>query len=73
VSKLVISPENARKTFTNTGIEEMQASILAHGLMQNLVVTEAEKENTMLLPARDGTAKGWQTTQRPYSTLPTRQ
>lgn len=43
LSKLVVSPENARKTFTKTGIDEMQASILAHGLMQNLVVTEGEK------------------------------
>jgi hypothetical protein len=43
LSKLAISPENARKTFTKTGIDEMQASILAHGLMQNLVVTEGDK------------------------------
>jgi ParB-like nuclease family protein len=43
LSKLAISPENARKTFSKSGIDEMQASILVHGLMQNPVITEANK------------------------------
>jgi ParB family chromosome partitioning protein len=34
--------ENARKTFNKSGIHEMQASILAHGLIENLVVAEGE-------------------------------
>jgi ParB family chromosome partitioning protein len=42
LSKLAISPENACKTFSKSGIHEMQASILAHGGIQNLVVTEAD-------------------------------
>ena len=41
VSKLEKSPLNARRTVCKTGIEELKASILAHGLMQNLVVTDA--------------------------------
>jgi ParB family chromosome partitioning protein len=43
LSKLHVSTANARKTFSKAGIEEMQASIIAHGLMQNLVVTEGDK------------------------------
>lgn len=39
VKKLEASPQNARRTVTGKGAEELQASILAHGLMQNLVVT----------------------------------
>ncbi|MGV2336353.1 MAG UNVERIFIED_CONTAM: ParB N-terminal domain-containing protein [Planctomycetaceae bacterium] len=41
VSRLAKSPLNARRTSNNSGIEELKASILAHGLMQNLVVTDA--------------------------------
>src|ERR1700677_1756884 len=41
LEKLEKSPFNVRKTLTRAGIEEMKASILAHGLMQNLVVTAA--------------------------------
>lgn len=40
-SLLAKSPLNARRTVSNSGIEELKASILAHGLMQNLVVTES--------------------------------
>src|SRR5260370_19858919 len=32
---------NARRTGAKFGIDELKASVLAHGLMQNLVVTEA--------------------------------
>jgi ParB family transcriptional regulator, chromosome partitioning protein len=39
--KLAISPLNVRKTLAKGGLEDMKASILAHGLMQNLVVTAA--------------------------------
>jgi ParB family chromosome partitioning protein len=38
-SKLERSPRNARRTVTKDGLAELKASILAHGLMQNLVVT----------------------------------
>lgn len=38
LNKLVPSPANARKTDALTGIEELAASIKAHGLLQNLQV-----------------------------------
>src|SRR5882762_438467 len=41
VSRLEKSPLNARKTAAKMGMEELKASLLAHGLMQNLVVTDA--------------------------------
>src|SRR5437763_1890401 len=41
VSRLEKSPHNARRTAGMAAIEELKASLLAHGLMQNLVVTEA--------------------------------
>src|SRR5260370_31664602 len=41
VSSLEKSPLNARRTGAKFGIDELKASVLAHGLMQNLVVTEA--------------------------------
>jgi ParB family chromosome partitioning protein len=40
VSKLEKSPLNARRTVPKMGMDELKASLLAHGLMQNLVVTE---------------------------------
>ena len=39
VNKLEKSSLNARRTATKGAAEDMKASILAHGLMQNLVVT----------------------------------
>jgi ParB family chromosome partitioning protein len=41
VSKLEKSPHNARRTTPKIGMDELKASVLAHGLMQNLVVTDA--------------------------------
>jgi ParB family transcriptional regulator, chromosome partitioning protein len=41
VNKLAKSPLNARRTSAKMGMEELKASLLAHGLMQNLVVTDA--------------------------------
>src|SRR5437868_5680736 len=41
VKKLEKSPQNARRTATKAAMEEMKASLLAHGLMQNLVVADA--------------------------------
>ena len=41
VNQLEKSPLNARRTAAREALEEMKASILAHGLMQNLVVTAA--------------------------------
>ena len=40
VSKLEKSPLNARRTAVKVGMDELKASLLAHGLMQNLVVTD---------------------------------
>lgn len=41
VSRLEKSPLNARRTVPTIGMDELKASVLAHGLMQNLVVTDA--------------------------------
>src|SRR5271170_1093755 len=41
VNRLEKSQQNARHTGGKVGIEELKASLMAHGLMQNLVVTEA--------------------------------
>ncbi len=41
VSRLEKSPLNARRTAVKVGMDELKASLLAHGLMQNLVVTDA--------------------------------
>jgi ParB family chromosome partitioning protein len=41
VASLEKSPLNARRTGAKTGMDELKASLLAHGLMQNLVVTAA--------------------------------
>jgi len=38
LAQLVPSPLNVRKTGTKTGIEALAASIIAHGLLQNLQV-----------------------------------
>ena len=40
VSRLEKSPLNARRTAAKVGMDELKASLLAHGLMQNLVVTD---------------------------------
>jgi len=40
VSQLEKSPLNARRTGSKGGMDELKASLLAHGLMQNLVVTD---------------------------------
>src|SRR5579871_6046515 len=41
VSRLEKSPDNARRTTPKIGMDELKASLLSHGLMQNLVVTDA--------------------------------
>jgi ParB family chromosome partitioning protein len=49
LSKLVPSPSNVRKTGRDLGIEELAASIAAHGLLQNLTVRpvlDAERNET---------------------------
>src|SRR5579864_4254781 len=43
LNKLVPCPANVRKTGALTGIEELAASIKAHGLLQNLQVRPGEK------------------------------
>jgi ParB family chromosome partitioning protein len=40
VNRLEKSPLNARRTHVKMGMEELKASLLSHGLMQNLVVTD---------------------------------
>jgi ParB family chromosome partitioning protein len=40
-SRLEKSPLNARHTVAKMGMDELKASLLAHGLVQNLVVTDA--------------------------------
>jgi ParB family transcriptional regulator, chromosome partitioning protein len=42
VNKLEKSPQNARRSARRSVSEDLKSSIIAHGLMQNLVVTEAE-------------------------------
>jgi len=49
IRKLAKSPLNVRKTLTQTGIDEMKASILSHGLMQNLVVSPAGDGNFLVI------------------------
>ena len=41
LTALVPSPANVRKTGTMNGIDELAASIEAHGLLQNLQVRKA--------------------------------
>ena len=43
IKQLDRSPLNVRKTDSHAAMEELKASILAHGLMQNLVVIPAKK------------------------------
>src|SRR6202046_4829958 len=43
LSKLVPSPDNVRKTDRLSGIEQLAASIEAHGLLQNLQAKPATK------------------------------
>jgi ParB family transcriptional regulator, chromosome partitioning protein len=45
VSRLEKSPLNARRTHAKLGMDELKASLLAHGLMQNLVVTDSGDGN----------------------------
>lgn len=41
VGSLIKSDSNARKSYSKAGIAELKASIMAHGLLQNLVVVSA--------------------------------
>ena len=43
LNKLIPSPANVRKTGAMLGIEELAASIAAHGLLQNLQVRPGDK------------------------------
>ncbi len=43
LNKLAVSPDNVRKTLSSDTIGELAASIQAHGLLQNLIVTPAKK------------------------------
>jgi ParB family chromosome partitioning protein len=50
LNKLVPSPANVRKTGALIGIEELAASIAAHGLLQNLQVRPGEKGKYEVVP-----------------------
>jgi ParB family chromosome partitioning protein len=50
VSRLEKSPLNPPRTAVKVGLEELKASLLAHGLMQSLVVTDA-RNGTYLVVA----------------------
>lgn len=53
IAKLVKSPLNAHKAGSRSACEELKASLLAHGLMQNLVVVPAkEGEHHVIAGAR---------------------
>ncbi len=43
LNKLDADPKNVRKTYTKESIESLSASILANGVIQNLVVRKASK------------------------------
>ena len=43
LNKLTESPHNVRKIRTDEGMQELQASILAHGILENLIVYETDK------------------------------
>ena len=43
LNKLVASTDNARKTGIAEGLEELAASIAAHGLLQSLVVRKTSR------------------------------
>jgi ParB family chromosome partitioning protein len=43
LNKLIESLHNVRKTRTDEGMQELQASILAHGVLKNLIVYETDK------------------------------
>lgn len=42
LNKLVASPHNVRKTRSHEGMSEFQASLLFHGVLENLIVYETE-------------------------------
>lgn len=46
LDKLVAWEGNVRQTATDSGIEELAASIAAHGLLQSLVVRNTARANT---------------------------
>ena len=43
LNKLVLSAANVRRTGRENGLEELAASIRAHGLLQSLVVRPADR------------------------------
>ena len=42
INKLEKSPQNARRTVAKGAAEDLKASIIAHGILHNLVVTEGD-------------------------------
>lgn len=42
LNKLVASPHNVRKTRSQEAMNEFQASLLFHGVLENLIVYETE-------------------------------
>jgi ParB family chromosome partitioning protein len=52
VKKLSKSPRNVRRTQTKAACEELKASILAHGILQNLVVVPAKRKCQVIAGGR---------------------
>jgi ParB family chromosome partitioning protein len=50
LNKLMASDKNVRKTGGQT-IEDLAASIQAHGLLHNLVVSKASKDKYQVIPS----------------------
>jgi hypothetical protein len=48
LNKLITDPMNVRKTNAKKSIAELAASISAEGLLQNLIVREADKKDAIL-------------------------
>ena len=44
INKLIKSPQNARRTVAKGAAEDLKASILAHGILHNLVVTASDDD-----------------------------
>ena len=75
IKNLDRSPLNVRKTDSQTAMEELKASILSHGLMQNLVVVaigECRVSPAAELERAPRPARGREASLRPCRALPDR-
>ena len=67
LNKLTVWTGNVRKTHNKAGIEELAASIKAHGLQQNLVV---RKEGKKFAVVAGGSLRVWPSPTRSGSVMP---